>query len=64
MLHPLQKHSDEIKQRGLSRLATLLEHADPVELFVAAATSVMFTTPETLTQANSDTASVKIELLA
>jgi hypothetical protein len=64
MLHPLQEHNDEINQRGLSRLATLLEHADPVELYVATATSVMFAAPETLTQANSDTASVKIERLA
>jgi hypothetical protein len=62
--HMLQESTEEAKQRGLSRLITLLEHADPVELFVATAASMMFGSPEKLTEANYGTASVKTELLA
>jgi hypothetical protein len=64
MLHILEERAEEAEQRGLSRLATLLKHADPVELFVATAASMMFGLPEELTEAKYGTVSVKTERLA
>jgi hypothetical protein len=63
-LHIFQERTEEAERRGLSRLATLLKHADPIELFVATATSMMFGLPEELTEAKYGTVSVKTEHLA
>jgi hypothetical protein len=64
MLHILQERAEEAERHGLSRLATLLEHADPVELFVATAASMMFGLPEERTEAKDGAVSMKIERLA
>jgi hypothetical protein len=64
MLHILQQRAEEAERRGLSRLAILLKHADPVELFVATAASMMFGPPEELTEAKYGTVSIKAEYLA
>ena len=64
LLHILQERTEEAEQRGLNLLATLLKHVDPIELFVATATSMMFGLPEELTEAQYGTVSVKTEQLA
>ena len=64
LLHMLQERTEEAQQRGLSRLATLLKHADPLELFVTTVASMMFRLPEELTEAQYGTVSVKTEHLA
>ena len=63
-VHAVSAKVEEVEQRALIRLAALLEHADPVELFVATAASMMFGSPEELTEAKYGTVSVKIEHLA
>ncbi|NBK97878.1 MAG: hypothetical protein EOM50_07645 [Erysipelotrichia bacterium] len=64
IIEVLRTNIDEVGHRSLSRLTTLLEHADPVELFVATLTSIMFGKPEEMTESNYGTVSIKSELLA
>lgn len=64
IMEVLQNNINEIGRRSLSQLTTLIDHADPVELFVATLTSIMFGKPEEMSEANFGTVSIKSELLA
>jgi hypothetical protein len=64
LLATLMTRTEEGERQGLNRLATLLDHADPVELFVGAVASMMFGPVEELTEATHGTVPVKTEQLA